>query len=295
MWKFLIIFSIFVLLAAGGLYFVFHSHFLEVAAIEISGSARTDEIKELLINDLLENSKIRSLLGPENLFFWPSKISQIPSSLFWLSDLGLKKDWQQKQIFIEVKERQPWLLWCLTFQSGPPAQSGLPEQAGSPAIQVSLPAQAGSSISQTINNASSSTVSQTVSTTIGNCYWLDDEGIVFSSAPEAEGYLIPRVFEKSDRQELNFGQSFGTNPQLAKNSLEIIKETENSPLIVRRFLIENINLQELAAETNGPKLYFSLRFVPRDLDKILINLNDHLDFKKLEYIDFRVENRIYYK
>lgn len=271
MWKFLIIFSIFVLLAAGGLYFVFHSHFLEVAAIEISGSARTDEIKELLINDLLENSKIRSLLGPENLFFWPSKISQIPSSLFWLSDLGLKKDWQQKEIFIEVKERQPWLLWCLTFQAG------LPEQAGSLVVQ-----------------ASSSTVPM-ASTTVGNCYWLDDEGIVFSSAPEAEGYLIPRVFEKSDRQELNFGQSFDTNPQLAKNTLEIIKETENSPLIVRRFLIENINLQELAAETNGPKLYFSMRFVPRDLDKILINLNDHLDFKKLEYIDFRVENRIYYK
>jgi hypothetical protein len=274
MWKFLIICFIFVLLAVGAFYFVFYSHFLDVAAVKISGSARTDEIKIVLIDVISKNSKIRSLLGPGNLLFWPSKISQIPPSLFWLSDLSLKTNWDQKEISVEVKERQPWLLWCLSTQTSSPA----------PAI-----------------NTGSSTVSQTASTTLNNCYWADEGGVVFSLAPEAEGYLIPRVFEKNGRQALNLGQLFIGNSQLAKNTLEIIGKMENSPLIVRRFLIEKIDLQELTAETNslpaqaGPKLYFSLRFVPRDLDKIIVNLNDHLNFKKLEYIDFRVENRIYYK
>jgi len=290
MWKFLIIFFIFVLLAFGAIYLVFHSHFLEAAAIKVSGSARADEIKDALIDTLLKGSRIRSLLGPENLLFWSPKVFQIPSSLFWLSDLSLKRNWSQKEIYIEVKERQPWLLWCLLAQAGlPVGQAGLSAQTG-----FSLD-QASSSISQTVNNISSSTTSQTASTTIGNCYWLDDQGVVLSLAPEAEGNIIPKVFERGDRQELNFGQSFNANPQLVKNALEIIKEIKNSPLIVRRFLMENINLQELAAETNGPKLYFSMRFVPQDLDKIIANLNDHLDFKKLEYIDFRVGNRIYYK
>lgn len=279
MWKFLIILFIFILLAVGAIYFVFHSHFFQVAAVKVSGSVKADEIKDILINTLSKSSRIRSLLSPENMLFWPPKISQIPSSLFWLSDLSLEKNWSQKEISIEVKERQPWLLWCLS------AQAGLTTQAG----QTGLP------ISQTINNIGSSTVSQTASTTISNCYWLDDQGIVFSSAPEAEGFIIPKVFEKSDRQELTLGQSFNAGPQSVKTALEIIKEIKNSSLAISRFLIEDINLQELKVETNGPKLYFSLRFVPQDLNKILANLSDRLDFQKLEYIDFRVENRIYYK
>lgn len=276
MLKFISIFSIFVLLVVGAIYFVFHSHFLKVAAVEVSGSAKAEEIKGALINNLAETSKIRYLLGSDNLLFWSSKaIRQIPSSLNWLSDLNLKRNWQEKKIVIEVKEREPWLLWCLFAN------------------------QSGSSTAE----ASSTTV-QIVATS-SNCYWLDGQGIVFASAPEAEGFIVLKVFEEGNRQQLSFGRPFYSNPQLVANTLEIIKQLENSSLMPRRFLIENINLQELKAETEGPKLYFSLRFLTKDLNKILTDLTDRLsshggspagrEFQKLEYIDLRVENRIYYK
>lgn len=245
MLKFVIFFSIFVLLAVGAVYFVFHSNFLKVAAVEVSGSAKAEEIKGALINDLAETSKIRHLLGLENLLSWPSKISKIPSSLYWLSDLSIEKNWQEKTIAINVKEREPWLLWCLAAS--------------------------------------------------GNCYWLDEQGIVFSPAPEAEGFIIPKMSEQGDRQQLSFGRLFYDNPQFAENTLEIIKQIKNSSLAVFGFLIENPNLEELIVETDGPKLYFSLRFLPQNLDKVLNDLINRPNFKNLEYIDFRVENRIYYK
>ncbi|MDP3052821.1 MAG: hypothetical protein Q8N22_02615 [bacterium] len=245
MLKFIIFFSVFILLATGAIYFVFHSHFLKVAAVDIVGSLRAEEIKEVLIDNLLKTSKIRSWLGPENLLFWPSKISNIPASLYWLSGLSLEKNWQEKIITLNAKEREPWLLWCLTDS--------------------------------------------------GNCYWLDEQGIVFSSAPEAEGFLVSKVSEQGDRRQLSLGQLFYDNSQFAENTLEIIKQIKNSSLAVSRFSIENPNLEELTVETTGPKLYFSLRFLPQNFDKVLNDLINRPNFRKLEYIDFRVENRIYYK
>jgi hypothetical protein len=244
MLKFLAVLSIFILLTTGVVYFVFRSSFFQVVGIEVVGSQRAEEIKGELISVLSKISKFRSWLGPENLLFWSSKsVKKIPPSLYWLSDLTLKKNWSLKKIFIEVKERQPYLIWCL---------AGL------------------------------------------QCYWLDDAGVIFTFAPEAEGYIIPKVFAEDDRQLL-FGQPFLDNPVLVKNALEIIKQLKNSSLTISRFLVKNINLQEIEAETSGPRLYLNFRFPLQNLNGLLASLARRLDFQKLEYIDFRVENRIYYK
>jgi len=245
MLKFLAVFSIFILLAVGVIYFIFRSSFFRVAGIEVFGSQRTEEIKGELISVLSKTSKFRSWLGSENLLFWSSKsVKKNTPSLYWLSDLTLKINWRLKKIFIEVKERQPWLIWCSTGRQ---------------------------------------------------CYWLDDSGVVFAFAPEAEGYIIPKVFAEDDRQLL-FGQPFLSNPALVKNTLEIIKQLKNSSLFtISRFLVKNINLQEIEAETDGPRLYLNFRFPLQNLNGLLANLARRLDLQKLEYIDFRAENRIYYK
>jgi len=244
MLKFIAVLAIFILLAIGIVYFVFRSSFFQITSFEVMGSQKTEEIKSELISIFSKTSKIQSWLGPENLFFWsPKAIQKIPQSLFWLSDLTLKRDWFSRKISIEVKERQPWLIWCLDN------------------IQ---------------------------------CHWLDDSGVAFARAPQAEGFIIPKVLEENG-QPLIFGQPFFNNSDLVKNTLEIIKQLQNSSLAVSRFLIKDVNLQEMTAETNGPKLYFSLRYLPQNFSQILASLNERIDFQKLEYIDFRVENRIYYK
>ena len=211
MLKFAIIFSVFVLLAIGVIYFIFRSPFFQTTDIEVTGSQRAEEIKGELIGFLLKTASFRFWLGPENLLFWsPETISQLPPSLRWIRDIKIRRNWQQKKIAIEIQEREPYLLWCLTAS--------------------------------------------------GSCYWLDEQGLVFSLAPEAEGFIIPKMFEKNGRSQLILGQPFYDNPQLVKNALEIIKQIKKSSLAVNRFLINDINLEELETETNGLKLYFGLRF-----------------------------------
>lgn len=264
MLKFAIILSVFILLVSGVIYFVFRSPFFQITGLETTGSQRTEEIKGELIGFLLKTSNFRFWLGPENLLFWSPQNQKAPPSLFWLSNLNWARDWQQKKITIDVKERQPWLLWCLQTQT---------DAEPAPTNTDNLPRQSA----------------------IKKCYWLDEQGLVFSLAPEAEGFIVPKVFEENGRQQLILGQPFYDNPQLVKNTLEIIKQFQKSSLAVNRFLINDINLEELETETNGLKLYFGLRFLPQNLNGILTDLASRLDFPKLEYVDFRVENRIYYK
>jgi cell division septal protein FtsQ len=244
MWKFVIFFSIFVLLVIGVVYLVFHSPVFQIAGIEVVGSQKNEEIKSELISILSKTSKFQSWLGSENIIFWsPKAIKGIPQSLFWLSDLTLKRNWSSREIFIEVQERRPYLIWC---------------QADS------------------------------------NCYWLDKTGVAFAFAPQSEGFIIPKVLAENS-QPLKLGQLFFNNPDLVKNTLEIIKQLQNSSLVVSKFLIKDLNLQEMTAKTAGPELYFSLRYLPQNFSQILASLGNRVDFQKLNYIDFRVVNRIYYK
>lgn len=244
MWKFIIVISILISLITGAVYLVFRSSVFRVAGVEVVGSQRAEDIKSELVGIFLKNSKLNSWLGPENFLFWsPKAIKEIPSSLFWLANLTLKRDWSSRKILIEAKERQPWLIWCL------------PDF---------------------------------------NCYWSDETGIVFAWASQVEGFIIPKILAENG-QVLVFGQPFFDNSDLVKNTLEIIKQLQNSSLPVSRFLIKDVNLQEMTAETSGPELYFSLRYLPQNLSQLLANLASRVNFQKLEYIDFRVENRIYYK
>lgn len=246
--------------------------------MEISGSQRAEEIKTELISDFSQTSKIKSWLGPENMLFWPSKISRIPDSLFWLSNISLEKNWSQKKVIVQVKERQPWLLWCLSSNSG----------------SVSAPDSIVSQASSSLVSSSSSTEENSAAGSL--CYWLDNQGIVFSLAPDVEGFLVPKMLETNGRQQFSLGQPVYQNPKFLENTLEIINQIENSAVLpASRFLIENASLQELKAETTGPELYFSLNFPPPDINKILSGLSGTLNFKKINYVDFRVENRIYYK
>jgi hypothetical protein len=133
------------------------------------------------------------------------------------------------------------------------------------------------------------------------CFWFEYDGTVFEPAPEAEGKLI-RVVSDHVNEKLAFGEKI-----LPAHFLPTLRAVLDflllSPLAVREVRYEDPALQEVRATMfEGPELYFSLRFSPEGAFGVVGSLleKDRAGtlsprFNELQYIDFRVENRAYYK
>lgn len=118
------------------------------------------------------------------------------------------------------------------------------------------------------------------------CFWFDNEGVLFASASAAEGFLIPKVFDENK-----------FTPALSPETLFYVKELARLPTVtpMETIIKENI-LEEIEVKTlKGPKLYFSLKFTIDNLSEILNKLNKEVKLASLEYIDFRVPGRIFYR
>lgn len=118
------------------------------------------------------------------------------------------------------------------------------------------------------------------------CFWFDGMGILFSPSAAAEGFLIPKVVDFNPRPE-----------KLDIKILEIFEIVNAVPQFqVAGILIKEKGLQEFEAKTaSGLKLYFSQRFQPENLKDVLLRLSQEIELGKLEYIDFRVPNKVFYK
>lgn len=126
-----------------------------------------------------------------------------------------------------------------------------------------------------------------------DCYWFDKKGVIFSEALRAEGQLINKVDDFSGRS-INLGESV-LEEKFCSNLIKIFEILEKPGLKIKSLKLENLELQEVV--TNSPlmpKIYFSLRINPEFALTALESLKK-IGFKKIEYIDLRVENRSYYK
>jgi len=127
-----------------------------------------------------------------------------------------------------------------------------------------------------------------------SCYWFDRQGVIFERSFAAEGNLIQTISDASGRR---LGLSSRILPDnLTEPMLLILETIKNSEINVREIKLKDLNLQEVEVTSNGgPALYFSLRFSSDRLADAINALRQKVNFDKLEYVDFRVENRVYYK
>ena len=129
----------------------------------------------------------------------------------------------------------------------------------------------------------------------GNCYGLDQDGIIFTKSPEVRGALILK-FEDESTSSVVLGNPYLRDPQWLKNitaTFDIMKQDGFVPQSVR---VDNTSLEEWRAIFPSElAFYFSLHFVPENLGSILKDIGNRTDIKNLQYFDFRVPNRIYYK
>ena len=126
------------------------------------------------------------------------------------------------------------------------------------------------------------------------CFWFDREGVIFKRFFEVQGNLI-----KSINDYYNQDPRLGSRilpKEFIPNLISIFEVIDRSSFSVKEIRLEDLGLQEIEVETNeGPKIYFSLRFPAENTLAVLESLLKKIGFKKLEYLDFRVENRAYYR
>jgi hypothetical protein len=127
-----------------------------------------------------------------------------------------------------------------------------------------------------------------------NCYWFDDTGFMFARTLDTQGNLI---FVVHDYSQTGRGLAQEILPdEFVPNFISIIDALKASGIGVSDIVLKDISLEEIDVTTqNGPALYFSLRFSADEDLPVLEDLMTKSDFSKLQYVDFRVENRAYYK
>lgn len=127
-----------------------------------------------------------------------------------------------------------------------------------------------------------------------NCYWYDNTGTIFERSLDTQGNLVYMVNDHAQAAR-GLNQKVLSNEFVA-NFISIVKTLRTSGLGVKEIDLNDLALEEMdVVTTNGPALYFSLRFPADEYLGYIQKLMLDPGFGKLQYIDCRTQNRLYYK
>jgi len=177
---------------------------------------------------------------------------------------------------VNVVERKPFGIWCF-----------LPKGGSGPVV---------TSVTASSTSATSSVPSVTAVAVSddGLCYWFDSAGVLFEKATNTEGNLIIIVHDYSqDSRGLNQSVLPGN---FTTNFISAVNVLHASNIAIQEIDLNDLALEEVDVKTLvGPKIYFSLRFPANDYLRVLQSLVSQGGFSKLQYVDCRTEDRVYYR
>lgn len=129
------------------------------------------------------------------------------------------------------------------------------------------------------------------------CFYIDNQGIIFEQAPQTSGSLVLLIKDYSQRAYYFGKKIFEEN---VINSILEIRESLDLEIDLRvlDFSILSFPIKDLKAMTN--ENWYIIFDLERNIKSQILALKVVLEEKiqereNLEYIDLRIENRIYYK
>ena len=222
------------------------------------------EIKEIKIsgNRVISSEEIKNSLDNQNNLFLAAgnKLTELLTNDFpGILSVEIGKDIFKKTIELNIIERKEAGIYCK-------------EDLASPALPRDRPNR-------------------------GECYYIDKEGVIFEEAPQTSGTLILAIKDFSKR-EIEIGKNVIEKEFMA----ELIDLKNYLPaqlgFKVLDFTIESDVLKDLKVNTNeGWYILFNgSRNLKSQLEALRLALEEKIkERKNLEYIDVRIENRVYYK
>ncbi len=253
--------TIFFLLIIGACYLVIYSPIFQIKNIEIVGSYNFDE-KNKLVQELklffINQSNFFLVLGPNNILIWKEDVDQFKKNNPQVAELVISKNYLNRKIKIEIKEREKYGVWCI-------ARNNIEKSLYEPALSQYEPI----------------------------CRWFDRSGILFADAPFVEGALINKVSDFTGRN-LIIGDKI-LEQRFLFNLLKIFEILEKMNLGTGFLKLENLRFQEIIFNHPvGFRIYFSLRIDPIFTLAVIQHLRE-IGLEEINYIDFRTKNRAYYK
>lgn len=258
------------------LYWIIYGDWLNVNSVEIVGehSMSQEYVESFAEETEFENSwGLFRVLGPINILFWKNKTIENPAKFPLLRKIEIKKSFWQRTVKISVVDREPYGIWCIPEDH---VLSGEPRE----------------SVISAKTNLSYRLAPYMVGT---NCHWFDEDGVVFRAAPFAEGGSL-KVIQDYSARKIILGQHV-LNPDFWSKMQTIFKIMDAYGLEVSEYRLGPLNLEEVAVmPQNGmARIFFSLRFIPAQVADVLKSLDAKPGLNKLQYVDFRSENRVFYK
>ncbi len=126
------------------------------------------------------------------------------------------------------------------------------------------------------------------------CFWIDKEGVAFSTAPETEGILV-RSIKVNNGRDIRLSDQVLVADELS-NFLKSVQLLQDLDISVTGFSAEDIKLKEIVATTIlGPKIYFSFLIDPYFAKETIQNIKSSPDWGRLSYINLTVAGRVYKK
>ncbi len=128
----------------------------------------------------------------------------------------------------------------------------------------------------------------------GGCYWADNTGFIFDTAPLPSGGDI-RVVHDSSGRNLGIGD-YALSPDLFKNFTADLGILDQLNIPIVSIDITDINHEEMTVVTSGgPMIYFGFTFDPvaSGDDAVLRQLFQSPDWNKYCYVDLRIIYKAY--
>lgn len=127
------------------------------------------------------------------------------------------------------------------------------------------------------------------------CYLFDDNGYVFSLAPEISGSLILKVLDETGASPI-FGKKIFSDDSKIKEFFAVLTVLKKNDFSVDYALVKSIESRELVFKlSNGPLLKLNQEDSMAQSLSALTEKIKNLPLASLEYIDLTVPGRLYYR
>lgn len=126
------------------------------------------------------------------------------------------------------------------------------------------------------------------------CYWFSKSGKIFKESLMPSGNIV-KVISDYSQTDLSLGGKI-LDDYLLENFISIFKVVLKLDVGVSSIKLDKLEDEEITIQTSvGPVIFFSLRHKADNYLPVINSLVKKPGFKKLQYIDLRTENRVFYQ